>query len=150
MTPDRHADWYTVVRKHWRQTTGFLLASREPCLTIRGQELASVKGRSLSSRDQEDLAGWTPPTSWVLGVILCPGDRIEAVVAWIRKQRADPSRVWFYLHPSTDAETLRPWLDAGFDTDQAATVSDWRELHKLYGLALNDRVYSDWKADEER
>ncbi|HLE48384.1 MAG TPA: hypothetical protein VI818_08815 [Candidatus Thermoplasmatota archaeon] len=150
MTPDRHADWYTVVRAHWRKTTGFLLASREPCLTIRDQELASVKGRSLSSRDPKDLAGWAPPKSWILGVIVCPGDRIDGVVAWVRGHRADPNRVWFYLHPTTPLETLRPWADAGFDTDQAATVSSWRELHKLYGLALNDRVYGDWNDHAKR
>lgn len=145
MTLDRHANWYEVVRRHWRRTKGFLLASREPCVTIRDQELRAVLGRSLATRNPEDLAKWTPPESWILGVILCPGDRIDEVVAWLHRHKADPGRIWFYLHPATPPETLRPWVEAGFETDQAATVSSWRELHKLYGLALNDRVYADWK-----
>lgn len=144
MTADRHADWFEVVRANWRRTQGFLLASREPCLTIRRQELVAVKGRSLASRDASDLAAWDPPVSWILGVLLCPGDSIAPIIEWVRRHDVPGDRVWFYLHPATPIETLRPWAEAGFGTDQAATVANWRELHKLYGLALNDRVYADW------
>jgi hypothetical protein len=69
---------------------------------------------------------------------------MDGIVAWAKRHKVPGDRVWFFLHPTATASTLRSWRDAGFDTDQAAVVSNWRELHKLYGLALNDRVYSDW------
>lgn len=145
MTLDRHPDWYTVVRTHWRRTTGFLLASREPCLGIRQAELRAVRGRALASRDVNDLLDWKPPESWLLAVILCPGDAVQPVLDWVRKHKADPSRVWFFVHRDTDIVLLHPWADAGFPTDQVDVVSTWQALHKLFGLALNDRVYADWK-----
>ena len=149
MTIERHADWFGVVRTHWRRTTGFLLASREPCLSIRKTEIQAVRGRSLVGREVQELEGWTPPRSWLLAVILCPGDDVNPIVAWARRHKVDPDRVWFYLHTTTPIEVLRPWADAGHDTAQATTVSDWKELHKLYGLALNDRVYADWHSARE-
>lgn len=145
MSIDRHPDWYTVVRGHWKQTTGFLLASAEPCLSIRDQELESVGGRALASRSPKDLERWNPPRSWILAVIVCPGDSLQPVVDWVHRHRADPDRVWFFLHPRTDPAPLRSWLEAGHDTVHVDSVSNWQELHKLFGLALNDRVYADWK-----
>ncbi len=150
MSLDRYPDWYTVVRRHWRRTTGFLLASREPCLTIRDQEIEAVKGRALVSREIEQLIQWQPPESWVLGIILCPGDTIDEVVAWCRNTKADPARVWFYLHPDTYHQILELWEDAGFEADQVDYVSTLKELHKLFGLALNDQVYADWNHLESK
>jgi hypothetical protein len=69
---------------------------------------------------------------------------VRPVVDWLRTTGGLPERVWFYLHPETPDEILRPWADAGFAIDQVEFVKDWRQLHPHFGLALNDRVYADW------
>ena len=145
MSVDRHADWFQTVRTHWHRTTGFVLASREPCLSIRADEPDAVRGRALVAVDDADLAAWDPGASWVLAALLCPGDTILPLLDWLRAGHRDPTRVWFYLHRSTDWEVLRPWEDAGLSLRQAASVASWQELRKLFGLALNDRVYKDWR-----
>lgn len=145
MSVDRHPDWFGVVRMFWNRTTGFLLASREPCLQIRDRELMAVRGRALASRDVADLARWQPPDSWLLAVIVCPGDSIDPIVEWTKRHRADPTRVRFFLHPAASPSVLKSWQAAGYPTDRVDIVADWKELHKLFGLALNDRAYADWK-----
>lgn len=67
-----------------------------------------------------------------------------ALLAWVKRHRADPARVMFFLHPMVDVEVLRPWRDAGHGTDRVDVVDSWRRLHRLLGLALDDRVYEDW------
>lgn len=145
MSVDRHPDWFATVRDNWRKTAGFLLASREPCLGIRDDELDAIRGnRVLVGFGPDDLDSWTPPASWLLAAILCPGDDVRPLVLWTKRHRADTARIAFFLHADTDVEVLRPWKDAGFATDRVDVVASWRELHKLLGLALNDRVYADW------
>lgn len=123
MSHDRHRGWYETIRRHWRKTRGYLLASSQPCIDIRDRELHAVKGRSLASRDPQNVARWTPPESWILAVILCPGDDVRPIVEWVRAHDADPDRVWFYLRPTTPTEVLTPWVEAGQRPDQVATVS---------------------------
>lgn len=145
MSIERHPDWHETVRANWRKTTAFLLASREPCVKIRDEELEAIQGnRVLVGFGPESLATWTPSGSWLLAVIACPGDDVQAVVDWVKRHRADAERVMFFLHPKADPEILRAWHDAGYPTDRVDVVSSWRVLHKLLGLALNDRVYEDW------
>lgn len=135
MTLDRPAGW--------TETRGFLLASTEPCLSIRDEELAAVRdNRVLVGVD--DLADWEPPESWLLGVVLCPGDGVAPLVAWMSRRRRDADRVRFYLHPETPVEVLRPWAEAGLPVRRVqADIASWQQLHKRFGLALNDRVYAD-------
>lgn len=145
MSVDRHPDWYGTVRANWRRTTGYLLASRAPCLTIRDEEIEAIRGnRILVGVSPEGLSKWTPSGSWLLAVLLCPQDDVAAIVAWTRRHKADARRVHFFLAEGTDPEVLRPWKDAGYATDRVDVVASWKELHKLLGLALNDRVYEDW------
>jgi hypothetical protein len=118
-------------------------------LGIRDEEFRAVTGRALVGRGISDLERWQPPMSWILGVIVCPGDSVGPVAAWARRHETDPQRVWFYLHRDVRPEVLAPWEDAGFGPAQVDFVSDWRSLHKLFGLALNDRVYADWKHAED-
>lgn len=145
MSLDRPPGWTHTVRSNWEKTQGFLLASTEPCLAIRDDELAAVRdNRILVGVGLADLAGWTPSGSWILGVVVCPTDDVGPLVDWMAKQRKDADRVYFYLHPSTKGDVLRPWLEAGFPTHNVSLhIDTWERLHKRFGLALNDRVYAD-------
>src|SRR5688572_7337759 len=108
-------DWHGIVAANWHKTSGFLLALRDPCIRLRDDELAAIrKNRVLVGMDAAALARWTPPPSWMLAVLLCPGDDAGPVVDWVRKQRADPDRVKFYVHKGTDPfQALAAWGAAG-------------------------------------
>jgi hypothetical protein len=146
MSLDRHPDWRATVRANWKKTTAFLMASTQPCIHIRDDELAAIReNRVLVGLGSRDLEAWSPPASWMLAVMLCPGDDTKAVTAWARENRVDFSRVHFYLHPKTDPVALQAWHEAGFPTERAdSDVDSWKRLHQLLGLALSDRIASDW------
>lgn len=145
MKPDDFPSWHATVRAHWPKTTGFLLAFRQPCIAIRDQEIQAASGRVLVAGGIEDLEEWRPPKSWILGVLICPGDDVGPVAQWIQARKADASRVWFYLQPDVEVSVLEPWEQAGHPADQYDSAADWKQLHKRFGLALNDQVYADWK-----
>ena len=146
MSLDRHPDWRATVRGNWRKTTAFILASAQPCIKIRDDELAAIKSnRVLVGLSAQDLHSWSPASSWMLAVLVCPGDTTEDVAAWARRGKADPSRVHFYLHPEARKEVLAAWHGAGFPTERVDDdVDSWKRFHHLFGLALADRIVADW------
>lgn len=150
MSDGRGPGWYETVRRNWKKTTAFLLAGRHPCLTIRDDELDAIRdNRVLVGLSFEDLEAWSPEGSWMLAVLLCPGDSTEPLVDWAEEHSIDPSRVHFYLHPETSWEVLRAWHEAGYPTDQVDDdIDTWERLHRLFGLALSERIVKDW-ADAE-
>lgn len=142
-------DWHEVVVDHWRQTTGFLLALRQPCLRIRDDELDAIrKNRVLVALDPAGLEAWTPPASWLLAVLLCPGDDARPVVDWVRRCGADPDRVKFYARKGVDAfQALASWDAAGLpDPVVEEGFTTWRDLHKAFGRDLAIRILQDWGA----
>lgn len=142
-----HPDWHDVVAANWKRTTGFLLAFREPCITIRDDEIASIrKNRVLVDLDASSLASWRPPASWMLAVILCSDDDVAPVVDWVGRWKAEPARIHFYAHADTDPfQVLRPWADAGLPPPRVEEgVSSWRHLHKRFSLDLSIRILQDW------
>ncbi len=149
MSVDRPTGWTDVVRQYWPQTQGYLLASTEPCLSIREEELAAVRdNRVLVGIGFDELAAWTPPESWLLGVVVCPKDELGPLVSWLKGRKQDAHRIHLYLHPETPWSVLISWQEAGLPVDRVdVDVDSWPRLHKLFGLALNDRVYADADAD---
>ncbi|MEA3204165.1 MAG: hypothetical protein QOI63_1845 [Thermoplasmata archaeon] len=140
---DRPQDFSRVVKRHWKDARAYLLASRQPCLKIRDDEVAKIgKNRILVPVQPGDLDGLDPEATWILGVILCPGDPVTDVVRWAKARKIDPRRVWFFLHASTDMAVLQPWADAGHATDQVDFAADWEELHQVFGLYLSDHIYA--------
>jgi hypothetical protein len=143
----RPRDFYDVVRENWKRTTAYLLAGLDPCVEIRDEELEVVQGnRVLVGLSPGDLDGFDPSGVWLLAVLLCPDGSTERLAEWAARREADPSRVHFYLHPDTNWEALRPWHDAGYPTRQVDDdIESWRSLHNLFGLALSNRIYADFK-----
>ena len=142
-------DWHNVVADHWQKTTGFLLALRDPCLRIRDEELAAIrKNRVLVGLDVAAMHRWTPPASWLLAVLVCPGDDLGPVVDWVRQKRADPDRVKFYLCRGANAfQALAVWEDAGLgEPFFEKGFTTWKDLHKAFGRDLAVRILQDWGA----
>ncbi len=140
-------DWHAVVAAHWQKTTGYLLAFREPCVTIALDELASIKGnRILVDLAAIDLAAWEPGKSWMMAVLLCPDDDVTPLITWLRETGADPRRVRFYAHPDTDVfRVLEPWAEIGFPSPAVdEDIDTWQRLHQRFGRDLAVRILQDW------
>lgn len=134
-------DFASVVAKSWMKTTGFIVSSREPCISIGRDEVRHVK-RRLVPVHLEDVPRLRPTGSWFMAVIVCPGDDLEGVARWAKGK--DAERVHFYLHANARAAQLAPWQDAGLPLDHVDEgILSWGSLHKMLGWDLNVQVYDD-------
>ena len=139
-------NWHDVVARNWRKTKAYLLALGEPCVTIRDEELQAIKdNRVLVGLNASALTRWRPAGSWMLAVVLCPGDDIAPLLAWRDRHGLDPARIRFYTHVDTKIwDVLRPWHEAGLPSPVVDTdIRDWRALHERFGLDLSVRILED-------
>lgn len=144
MSVDRPGDYAAVVRANVARTRGFLLAERHPCLDIRDREVESIQ-RDLRPAVAATLADLDLPDSWMLAVILCPGDDTTAVAAWAGQlQPRHVDRIRFYAHPEADlGDALAAWMDRRLPPPRVDETRDWGEFHRRFGLHLNDLVYQE-------
>ncbi len=135
-----------VVVNHHRESDAVLIASHEPCITIANDERRKVAGRSFRVIRAEDLDAVTLQGSWILAVVLCPGDDLASLIRWVAEGDRDPRRILFYLHTTTDARAaFGEWHRAGLPIHSTWVVRDWVELHKHFGNAWNLRVFDDFR-----
>lgn len=147
-----HPDAARIVKENWHRAEAFIVAQREPCIEIRDDELRTIgDNRLLRGGLPEDLDAWKRPESWFIAVIVCPGDDTRAIAAYVKRNRLDPDRVHFYLHPQASNQALSAWRDAGYRLDHVddrtptgTPIKDWEALHKLLGLHLNIQIVEDF------
>jgi hypothetical protein len=134
-------DFASVVAKHWKETTAYIVTGREPCVSIGRDEVLHVE-RRLVPVAWDEVARLRPGRSWLMAVILCPGDDVEGLARWAASK--DATRVHFYLHARAHLKQLAPWRDAGLPLDHVDDgVRSWGALHKVLGWDLNMQVYDD-------
>lgn len=138
--------WHQVVRAHHAETVGYVAAQRGDCLQIRDDERRLVHGRKFQPVAVDALPQRSQlPSSWFLGVILCPGDDTEGVARWAREIGSrDLDRIHFYHTPAVDVDaTLTAWRAAGLKEPRTYEVRSFTTFHHLYGRHHGDRVYQD-------
>lgn len=145
-----HTEASQIVRRNWPQSQAFLLAQREPCITIRDDEIAHAN-RWLVGGMPQDLDAWSPPASWMIAVIVCQGDDTQELTRYVVSRGIDPERVHFYLHASASKDALAAWAEAGLPLDhvedenqKGKPITDWASLHPILGLDLNLHVLNDF------
>lgn len=135
------SDFASIVGKHWRRTTGYVVTGHEPCISIGSDEIRHVERRLVHVR----LAGvrsLRPTASWFMAVLVCPGDDLTGLAQWATA--VDAERVHFYLHARARAAQLAPWRDAGHPLESVEEgIRSWAALHKVLGWDLNLQVYDD-------
>lgn len=140
------ASFQDVVAEHHTDSDAVLVATREPCISIAYDEQANVHGRSFTIATPGELADLELRDSWLMAVLLCPGDGTEALAHWVREEARDPRRIVFYFHTDTDPRSaLGAWQAADLPVHATWTIDDWKQLHKHFGAAWNVRVYDDFR-----
>lgn len=140
------ASFQEVVAEHHTDSDAVLVANREPCISIAYDEQANVHGRSFTVATPDEVRELDLRDSWIMAVLLCPGDDTEALAAWALEQEIDPRRIVFYLHTDTDPrDALGAWEEAELPVHATWTIENWRQLHKHFGAAWNVRVYDDFR-----
>jgi hypothetical protein len=141
---DRPEDWTRVVANHSHSTLAFIVNRNQPnCLTMAADEVEHID-RWMQQILLADLPV-TIPDSWFMAVILCPGDDLRPLAAWMTRHGAD--RVRFYLHRDARTEQLAPIRDAGHDLRHVRPerYTAYGPLHKRLGLDLSDQIYEDFR-----
>lgn len=135
-----------VVAAHHRDSDAVLVAAREPCISIAYDERENVAGRSFRLVEPGRLGELSLRPSWIMAVLLCPGDDAARIADWVRAENQDPRRILFYFVTGTDPRAaLAPWRTAGLPVHSVWTVTNWADLHKHFGAAWNVRVFDDFR-----
>lgn len=147
--PRRHQ----VIMDHMHDTTVYVLAQREPCLSTGVQEIDAVKpskspqkkGRVLKPIRATDLARLRLAASWGLVILVCAEDDLTLVAAFAKNMGPGwRDRIRFYHHPKVDLDrAFRPWIKAGLALPLVERASGFRELHPILGRAVNEWIYQD-------
>lgn len=123
------------------------MAASGECLEIQSQEEA-IPGRDFEGMHPEGLEALELEGSWLVGILLCPGDGTEAAAAWASKlDPADIDRVRFYFLPDVDlVDAFDAWFAQGLPDPVTAEVDDWGSFHRTFGMDHSNQVYRDVKA----
>lgn len=139
----RPSDWTPVVRTHKHDCKAFIVSSHHPsCLEMAKDEARHID-RWMESRTLDDLPNKLP-RSWFMAVLVCPGDDLTPLAAWM-KHHGD-ERVRFYLHAKADAASLAPVKDAGHELRHVRPerYATYGRMHQRLGLDLSDQIYEDF------
>lgn len=135
-----------TVRAHMHDLTGWVVASSGRCLDVQDAEVRHIN-RSLEAVHGQDLGARGRPEarSWMVGILVCPGDALETLAGWAKGlDETDLRRVRLYFLPGADpVKSLAAWYDAGLPDPYTADVEDWPQFHKRFGLDLNNQIYLD-------
>ncbi len=135
-----------VIHPHRFETAGYLLATSAPCTRIVADEVRIVK-RTLYALTSGHAPPVSRPRSWVLAILVCPGDTLAGIAPWVRRLASrDRERVYVYFHPDTDqVAALAPWYKAGLDDPITSLAQDFRSFHKSFGARMNLQTYLDFR-----
>lgn len=127
---------------------GLIAASGPLGRAIQRRSLRNIE-RRLQATSATDLPAVADlPPSWLLAIVLSPGEDTDAVALWTASlPRRLRGRVRFYLLPGVRASAFRAWYAAGLDDPFTAEVRDWPSFHKQFGADLNLQVYLDHRND---
>lgn len=152
MTGASPTDYKPVIDAHKHESLAVLLASEAECM--QDSENFAVAGRRFRT-EQGSAFAFDPPERVVALVLVCPGDDLHPIMAWIQDHGISPSeRVLLVYHPGCDLyEVLRPWYEV-FDKDPIAYEmtaypgrrpnAKWTVAQKV-GQWYNDWIYLDAK-----
>lgn len=141
--------WSDIVRKRWRESIGYLFAIQTRCLSVARDEIYNIKNnRVLSILTPSDLPNLSLPRSWLMGVIVCPGDATDEIAAWASLLATNEmGRVIFYIMPGVDYHNcFQAWYRAGLPNPRTEDIDGWRTLHRSFGNTFSQQIALDFQA----
>lgn len=136
------------VRPHLHGCLGIVVASTGDCEDIRDQEIKAIAdtgNRRFEARRPDRLPDPSSLGSWLMGVLLCPGDGTGEVAGWASSlDTEDIDRIRFYHLPGVDlVDALRGWYAQGLPDPRTADVEDWGSFHHEFGWDHVNQLYQD-------
>lgn len=133
-----------VVRPRFEDCDGIVVAASGECLKIQAQE-EDIPGREFKGLRPGDLDDLELQGSWLVGILLCPGDHTKAIAAWASTLGpSNVDRVRFYYLPNVDlGDAFEAWYETGLLDPLTAEVEDWPSFHQTFGRDHSNQVYED-------
>lgn len=139
-------DFMGTIRAHRYDLEGWVVAASGDCLGVQRWEVEHIDRRLEAVHERTLRPGHVPTSpSWLVGVLVCPGDGLDALAAWAKAIPADDlRRVRLYFLPGADpVKALAAWYAEGLPDPATADVADRAHFHKRFGLDLNNQIYLD-------
>jgi hypothetical protein len=142
--PEGKTPYVRIVGKNWRRTVGYVVASSGLCRTVQEKYVSSID-RNVVGHSLHDL-DFEPAQSWIMAVIVCPGDDLSGVTKWAMNNGAmNLDRMVFFFAKGVDVvKALQPWHSEGLADPYTSEFEDYKDFTKQFGRALNDRVFTDF------
>lgn len=140
------AEERSIIRSHRFDTVCYVLAQSGACLDLARERVRAVTGRKLQYLTAENLPAELP-RSWMLAVVLCPGDDTHRLGAWAAKLGpARHARIIFYEPDELDAtadQAYAGWNRHPLPDPIRRRVRDFKEFNRFLGTDLNIRILDD-------
>lgn len=139
-------DFTETIRAHKYGLVAWVVAASGDCLDIQTWEVQHIHRRLTAVHERGLRPGDFPESwSWLVGVLVCPGDGLEALAAWAKEAPASElRRIRLYFLPGANpVKALAAWYAAGLPDPYTADVEDRAQFHKRFGLDLNNQIYLD-------
>lgn len=146
-----------MIVAHKHDTTLYVMAESEDCIPRRDALVSRIPpprttsegqyGRRVVAIGPDGLGPIPTAESWCLAVLVCPGDRMERLIAWARGGLEAPhlARIRFYVQPSHDPfEALASWTSDVAPTADVSQPANENALMRLVLFHLNGQIYADF------
>lgn len=141
-----------VIRANRMRTTCFVVAERGNCLDLRAEEIRRVSGRRFVPVSGATLPRTLPP-SWMLAVIVCPGDDSGRVAAWTKGLGFGQSRLVFFYETQQGLDVAafyRAWVAKRLPDPARRRPKNFVDLCVALGADLNRRILADHRPPPPR
>lgn len=134
------------IRSHRFDTVCYVLAQSGACLELARDRVRAVTGGTLRYLSPDELPAELP-ASWMLAVVLCPGDDTRRLGAWAAQlSPARHARIIFYEPDQLDAtadQVYAGWNQQPLPDPIRRRVRHFKEFNRLLGTDLNIRILDD-------
>lgn len=129
-----------VIVDHLHDCLGIIVADTEPCIGVHAAIPADKRDSRRATQSDLDAAWFR--SSYVVAVVLCPGDSTKKLAAFAAKHKLDPDRFHFYHPPGVDPiAALRDWRTAGFHVHSIEEVDKWGPVNQHFAAHWNHVIH---------